>query len=91
MCPSRVVSVGLTGLPSPFCFHTPISIVESLQNVCPETSLMLGREGRDRAKLERVPRSPEGRMWVLWNRLFSMGRVLRELGCCWCWQDLLGE
>lgn len=98
VCPSLVASVGLTDLPSALCVHPPISMVKSLQDVCLETSLLLEREaageGRGeslaQAKLEQSPRSPEGRVWVLWDRLFSMGRVLEELGCCRCWQVLLG-
>lgn len=50
-----------------------------------------GERAWHRESWSRVPRSPEGRMWVLWDRLFSMGRVLEELGCCRCWQVLLGE
>lgn len=34
VCPSLVVSVGLTDLPSLLCFYPPISMVKSLQDVC---------------------------------------------------------
>lgn len=54
VCPSLVVSVGLTDLPSPLCLHPPISMVKSLQDVCLETSLLLEREAAEEGRGESL-------------------------------------
>lgn len=54
VCPSLVVSVGLTDLPSPLCLHPPISMVKSLQDVCLETSLLLEREAVEEGRGESL-------------------------------------
>lgn len=76
VCPSLVVYVGLTDLPSPLCLYPPISMVKSLQDVCVSTLLLLEREAVEEERGE----SP-----AAWVCAFLLEEAGAESGC---WSSL---